>query len=317
MADAEDYEHALSGSRDLVDCVLEGADFAGKDLRERDFRRAKLKGADFTGTDLSGANFEDADESFSKFDQAILTDTKFNGALFRISFVASSLTGSRISGLLNGCNFTGANLIGTNFSGARFIEDCIFEDSIIDESTNFEGAQILRPYARLPVFRYFELNRGVLHRRPAGSREGTGLSKDEASAVSAIDEGLRQLESVRIVSDSEAGLPSFGHNQPPEEFQLTEEEKEETILVLKQARNTLLTGEKSSPKLLAALESASKASRLALTWIGGHIDTTIGEFSKAVGRSLGSKTAAIVTATYFSGAMDRIVEAVEKLLGSM
>jgi uncharacterized protein YjbI with pentapeptide repeats len=312
MADQEDYSYALSGAKDLMGCVLSDADLRNLDLRDRDFGNARLDKADFSNSDLAGSVLAKAKVKMANFSGANLSKTSFGGAVFRVNFSDSNLSGARVTGILNGCNLQGANLVGANFSGAHFDNGCIFDGAIVDGSTNFEGVEILRPDSRHQIFRFFRLERGKLVRKNNADVESLGADAD--LALAAINEGIRQVNNLRISSE-EAPHSGMGHNRPPLEFQISEEEKIYTLVSFNEAKATIESGSMDADKIRSAVHFATQLARASLSWVGDHADTAVSEFSKEFGKTLGGKTALVLSATYFSGAMNAIVESLQRIIG--
>ena len=219
-----------------------------------------------------------------------------------------------MGGLYGRCNFTKANLIGADFSKARFKEGCIFHGAQADETTRFDGAQALRPYLKQDVFRFYRIERGVLVRKDAQDVVER-VEVANLNAMAALDEGIRLISALPEPKNLDGNAPSIGHNCPPVEFELTAEEKEEAINCFSEARETLNAGENDPSKVKMAIAKAAALSSKALTWIGGHADTAVGEYAREFGKTLGGKTAAVISVAYFSGAMNEILELLAAVVG--
>lgn len=308
MADQDDLDHLKSGSLDLVRCVLDGADLSGMDLQSRDFQHARLKATNFSGANLLGAKLLGASHSHANFSRANLSGVKFDGAIFGLNFTGANLTGATFSGILHKCTFVGANICGANFQKVTLQEGCSFDNVVFDENTNFEGTKSERPYLKTKMLFGYSLERGVL--KKTGAQE---MSLDAASsdAVTSLDEGIRLLSQVPL-SGASAGL--IGHNMPPPEFQISKSERDNAIAEFTSARETILAGTSESSQLLIAKNHAITIGKAALVWTGTKIDIAASEFAKSFGSTLGSKTGQIMWTLYLSGAMDKIVAALSKLI---
>jgi uncharacterized protein YjbI with pentapeptide repeats len=269
--DDDDYKHVLSGSNDLAGCVLDGADFTGVSLKGRIFSQAKLKAANFSGADLEDADFRGATVTSVIFENANLRRAKFNGAVFGINFSGANLTDSEFQGIILRCDFSRTNLMGANFTGVHIKENCVFDNALVSDATKFDGAQVLRPYSRLPAFRNYRLERGVLHRIPQEEIGNEANERLRSDALVALSEGLRQVSAISAAGRPDGSGVGIGHNSPPPEFQLSEAEIESALDSFSAASDSLLNREDDPRKLQAAAkvagELALKAFRgLALNW---------------------------------------------------
>jgi uncharacterized protein YjbI with pentapeptide repeats/beta-lactamase regulating signal transducer with metallopeptidase domain len=159
---------------DCSGCDYSGANWAGKDVRNRnytgvDLSNANLQGTDFSSSHLSGVDFTHANLQGAKFRSAQLTGCDFSGAnligtdftgakLSGCQFTGAAMTSSEIRSVLNTCtgcdftkadlsgvdlsnlksngnDFTGANLSGSNMSGSEFTGDDFTH-------ANFNGARL-------------------------------------------------------------------------------------------------------------------------------------------------------------------------------
>lgn len=311
MADEDDYQHALSGSLDLVGCVLDGADFSGMSLQGRDFRNSKLKRAVFDSADLSSSDFRGADKAHARFRNAILIDAKIDGAIFRIDFSGSILRGAKVSGILHGCNLNNANLSGADFRAARFVEGCTFDGTLADESTLFDGTRVLRPYAREEIFRDYEFSRGILSRRKIG--EGHQVEDSLArDASQALDRAIYLIKS--SAGDATALL---GHNNPPDEFRIIDSHIENDVALLENQSEAIKAGTAEKAGLESASDVLKKYSAMSARWVASQADIMATGFSRSFGETLGSKTALIVSALYFSDALNVAVQLMVRLSSSL
>lgn len=308
MADQDDLAHLKSGSLDLVRCVLDGADLSGMDLRSRDFQHARLKETNFSGANLLGANLLNASHVNANFSGANLSGVHFNSAIYGLNFTGANLSGAAFSGILQYCSFVGANIRGANFQNVTLKEGCSFDNVVFDENTNFEGAKSERPYLKTKMLSAYSLERGVL--KKTGTQE---MSLDAASsdAVSSLDEGIRMLSQVPL-SDSSAGL--IGHNMPPPEFQISKDERDNAIAEFTAAREAIVAGDLEPSRLLTVRNFAVKFGKAGLVWTGRIVDIAASEFAKSFGSTLGSKTVHLIWVLQFTGAMEKIVATLSKLI---
>lgn len=311
--DEGDLEYVKSGATDLVGCVLDSADLRNMDLRNRDFANSQIKKVDFSGSDLSGSNFYGASHAHSVFRGCNLSETKFDGSIFGLDFRSSDLTGATISGLLTKTNLSNSIVIGVDFTKARFREGCNLDEIIADQSTKFDGTQILRPYLKNPIFDGYTLKRGILSRNVDDRVPADTTSRNNDLAIAALVNGVQLLEEQKNRTVVGEGDSLIGHNRPPPEFVLPTDEFEKAIDTLNAARNSLVSGEQDQSLLKAAIETASSIGKKATEWIARQADIAATEFSKEFGKTLGSKTGALIATTYLSGAMGKIVELLVKL----
>lgn len=135
--------------------------------------------------------------------------------------------------------------------------------------------------------------------------------------LNALAEGIRQ---VRILADTQApvtSLAAIGHNSPPEEFRLSNSEVQLALIEFSAAKATLQTREDDPNKLRGAMNMAKILGLSAASWSGVKLDLMVSEFSKEFGKTLGSKTAIVVAALSFSGALESIVQTITQFLSSL
>lgn len=97
----EDFDKAVSGSKNLTGIKIEGATLAGLNFCGADFRFAEMEKVNFKGANFSGANFEGADLEDVNFEGANLTNANFKNAD------------------LEGANLHNAKIEGANFQNAE------------------------------------------------------------------------------------------------------------------------------------------------------------------------------------------------------
>ncbi len=295
MADEVDVEAAKGGNKDLVrrdlrnanlvDMDLSGRDLTGAHLEHANLQGAILKGATLSGAHLMKANLTDADLSSviapsTVFYSTVLAGAKMNGA----SLSASHFTKT---------DFRGADLRGANFRSARIQDGCDFTNCIIDETTVFDGAHILRPLARDPAFRFYEVERGVLVRKHQESGlSGRVSTQDEQPTqhhveleklVTDILEALAPLKPVQADVPVVAGM---GHNNPPEPTPLERLEYDELSASLSEMVVELRQGDVRSDTIVKVTERSTRASEKIVAWVARKADLAADECFKQFGKSL-------------------------------
>lgn len=116
----------------------------------------------------------------------------------------------------------------------------------------------------------------------------------ERSKRREIIQDLNELELHLPVAVREHG--GMGHNQPPEQYVLSEDRAN----LIREAAS-IIRGELSRDEPDAkSVANAASIFRSALSWTGKKIDKAADEFASTFGKSLGA-TAAIATTAYFSG----------------
>ena len=168
MADAEDIARFRAGESDLSQ-----SDFRNADLSNADFRGRHLQGSKFEHAQLLGANFEGCDLTNTHLHNSSAIGANFSYAIMPRPIVAANFSSAILVGanfennIFAGCLFQKADLRGANFRRSKFQDDNNLSDAIFDDDTDFEGAEVLRPLSRLPIFRNYSFNRGVLSRNHA------------------------------------------------------------------------------------------------------------------------------------------------------
>ncbi|MES2548635.1 MAG: hypothetical protein V4630_02945, partial [Pseudomonadota bacterium] len=183
-------------------------------------------------------------------------------------------------------------------------------------TTLFDRTRVLRPMSRLSAFRYYRFERGVLHRNPQEALD-MDLDRLRLDAIDALSSGIQALERVPIVHASQSEIAGMGHNNPPEEFHLKGEEVRTANLHFSEAKEALHLQEREPSKYLRAIETATALAKEATLWLGEKIDTSISEFSKEFGKTLGGKVALSLAALHFTGALERIVQTLSRFIESI
>lgn len=299
--DVKDYEYALSGAKDLVGCVLDGADFSFRDLSDCDFQRAHIQKCSFRSCDLSNANFKDARHAHSDFSLAKLIGSHFNGSIFRLNFSGSDMRGSFLSGLFHECAFIGANLTGVDFSKARFDSISDFSDCIFDSATNFGGAQAVRPMLDFPVLFDYDLVRGVLVRRTESK-----LSPQALDAIGGMRSVVRELDAHVAHLSSEIGI---GHNNPPAEFQISSIEYLPVKSDIESAISAIEGGVNEPGVLNRAIDGMKFLVSRVAEWIARKVDLFVDEIVK-----VGARGAALLVAAHLTGTLEKAILLVERFM---
>lgn len=219
--------------------AVQGAvvDLNGKDLRELDlagvdFKAARLAKADLYGADLADANLADTDLSDARLDRAIITRSSFAGAkLDRVTiyrptifsglerdrreaprFTGATLTGARLSGWLDGSDFSKADLTGAVFGAHDAHSEgllasrvrmagCDFSEAVVRD-TDFHGsslvfARFVRADARGADFRDTDLARADFSGADVAGMNVAGANLDEANFS-----GARGLDALKGLAEA-------------------------------------------------------------------------------------------------------------------
>lgn len=124
----------------------------------------------------------------------------------------------------------------------------------------------------------------------ASEGPGAGLGGEKEKA--ARDAVLEQIAALKDDLPKPASHGGIGHNHPPQEFELQGEELEEAAESLDKIEAELASDE---PNVEAVAQKASFL-RKAVGWVAGKIDTTVDEFCKSFGKTLGAAAAVAVPA---------------------
>lgn len=124
----------------------------------------------------------------------------------------------------------------------------------------------------------------------ASAGPGAGLGGEaEKAAREAV---LEQIAALKDDLPKPASHGGIGHNHPPQEFELQGEELEKAAESLDKIESELASDE---PNVEAVAQKASFL-RKAVGWVAGKIDTTVDEFCKSFGKTLGAAAAFAVPA---------------------
>ncbi len=121
-------------------------------------------------------------------------------------------------------------------------------------------------------------------RKIASERAPSGIGTDEERSMRA--EILLQIAAARSEMPRPPSHGGMGHNHPPEEFELHGQELENAAQSL-EVIETELANDVPDVEVVAEQTSFLKT---ALGWVAGKLDTTIDEFCKGFGKTLGVAT---------------------------
>lgn len=182
MADAEDIKRFHAGEHDLSQSDFRQANLSGFDFRGRDLTGSKFGGANIVGARFDNCNLYTVELPTVDAREASFIGATMPGPIFGANFTESDLRGAKFSrSNLARCNFTRANLSGADFTFALFDADVIFDEAFVDDKTDFQDAQVLRPASRLPIFSNYNFERGVLRRKAV---EQTIIAEQASEVVS-------------------------------------------------------------------------------------------------------------------------------------
>ena len=115
--------------------------------------------------------------------------------------------------------------------------------------------------------------------------------------LAAAADAERALEAVPTGED--VGSPDFigiGHNQPPAEFAITEDDRAETLAAITVVRQEAVSASPSTSRLRAAGQTIARLAGKVAKWIGGKTDAAANEFAKTVGKAAGVAVVAGIAA---------------------
>lgn len=167
MADREDVERFDRGEIDLTGCDFRELQRKNVERPERDFERARLNHARFEQCAFPQATFVGAVLNSAEFIDCDLSGAKFSGAVYATKFRNSNLRKASFQrSQFTKVDFSNCDLRRTDFRNVVITDDNSFDGVTVDETTDFEGARLERSLSRLPIFRFFEYQRGgTLKRR--------------------------------------------------------------------------------------------------------------------------------------------------------
>ena len=244
-----------------------------------------------------------------------LTGATFGSAVFGVDFSGANLTASKfsISRLAGAASLDGASLVGADFSRVTIDEGCSLNDLVVDRTTNFHGLKLPRALSRNPAFSDYYYSRGQLHRKDDLGASDERLAQSQ-TLISELQSGLVALEQVNRLEAESDKPPAIGHNNPPENFVITEDEYLEAKQALTDSISALKEQNFESSALKTAGEISSNLATKAANWVGSVINVTAQEFGKSLGQSLGSKTALWIATLQFSGTFSKISELIQSII---
>ena len=184
----------------------------------RDFEKVSFAGADLSRCSASNSRFGDAWLYKTKFIDADLTNAYFRGSVYA-DFSGAKLSGAQFHGSLAQSAFKGADLRNASFARVAIADTCNFDDALFDETTDFTGAEVSGSFTKHPVFRHFEVNQGVLSRKPPFAETGSFvltaypvgpeivapvLTGYEPSSTEATAEELQSFEAKRAEEEAKS-----------------------------------------------------------------------------------------------------------------
>lgn len=319
MADEEDLMALQSGVSDLVHGDFRSANLAGQDLKNRDLSGTKFEKANLSSADLSQssikkssftrANLSGTDISYVQGNQTAFVHVNFSNS----KFIESNFNSSHFAG----CNFSSADLRGADFTDAYLEDDNNFSNTISDENTRFDGARILRPMIREPVFRYYRLERGRLIRKTEEDILEAPHENDvvQSDVLATIRDAERALSEVEVFASTHGGHGEIGHNAPPDEFALGTKDFSEGRRALDILRDEVESPQPDLERVEAAKKAAFVLMQKAASWSAGKIDLMAGEFMKEAGKNLASPGKMLALYLILSGQWAKLIAAIMRFFG--
>lgn len=106
--------------------------------------------------------------------------------------------------------------------------------------------------------------------------------------LAAAADAERALQAVPTGEDiGGADVFGIGHNQPPAEFAITENDRAETLAAIATVRQETVSASPSTSRLRAAGQTIARVAGKVAKWIGGKADAAADEFAKTVGKAAG------------------------------
>jgi uncharacterized protein YjbI with pentapeptide repeats len=203
-----------------------GVDISGYDLTGLDFKRARLDGANLFGVDLTRANLKGTKLKGAVLNRAVVIRADFSGADLRQTLIMrptvfsdlslnraeapkfrnADLTGARLTGNLDGADFTGATLDGLNFEAHEPRSDISFFPRNFCRGCHFSGASLRRANLRdasfvMGQFQNCDLSGADLSKTDLSYADFTGADFTGADVTGAnfdgaMLSGVRGLETV-------------------------------------------------------------------------------------------------------------------------
>lgn len=115
--------------------------------------------------------------------------------------------------------------------------------------------------------------------------------------LAAAADAERALQAARIGEDiGSADFIGIGHNKPPANFAITEDDRVETLAAIAVVRQEAVSLSPSTSRLRAAGQTIARAAGKVAKWIGGKIDAAAEEFAKTVGKATGNAVVVSIAA---------------------
>lgn len=114
-----------------------------------------------------------------------------------------------------------------------------------------------------------------------------------------------------------AGAGGIGHNQPPAEFAITEDDRAETLAAIAVVRQEAVSTSPSTSRLRSAGHAIARVAGKVARWIAGKADTAAEELAKMVGKTAGIAVVGVVANTWLplQANLTKLVAALGKFLG--
>ncbi|MBP2560355.1 uncharacterized protein YjbI with pentapeptide repeats [Neorhizobium galegae] len=320
MADDIDLQAARSREKDLARRDLKNAHLEGLDLTNVDLTGAHIEQANFSGANLSGATLNKAHTMNADMSHANLSGVVANSTvLFGVNLSGADLRHAKlVSSHFSRVKLHGADLRNANFRNARLNDGTDFTDCVVDDTTIFDGAHILRPLSRQPAFRFYEVERGILVRRPDGPRLLEALPPRAATSsqdgrIGEIERRISELlAALAPLTPSDAGsgetAAGMGHNNPPEPTPLERQEFEGLRTTLAALAVEIHRDDIRSADILDETETLERASAKIADWVGRKVDLAADECAKQLGKSLADARVWMAGWLVVSGKLAALVE---------
>lgn len=321
MADEIDLQAALSGDNDLAQRDLKNADFIGKDLSNRNFDGAHLNSANFSNAVLTNSTFHQANVVGLIAVGADFTSMKANSTVFfNCNFQDSEFSNAEFArSHFQGTDFSRSKLRGANFRDCIFNEGNLFIGATSDEMTMFDGATIMRPLARDPVFRFYGVERGKLVRLPSESviseavEPSSSSPRDIVNTIESAKTALLRAASFEFSDTPQS--PGIGHNRPPVDLALVAEEVAETIGALDELKKQFTGTNPEAGKAQKNVKIVEETQSKIATWATKKLDVFSDEFVKSAGQELGKTKTWVALWLLVSGQMTTLLELMFKFFG--
>lgn len=115
--------------------------------------------------------------------------------------------------------------------------------------------------------------------------------------LAAVKDAERAIQAVPI--DEDIGCADYigiGHNHPPAEGAITQDDRAKTLEALAIASQEAVTASPSPNIIYAARKTIAQIASKVAKWLGGKMDAAVNEFAKTIGKAAGVLTVAGLTA---------------------